>query len=157
MSISVICPIYKGEKYIKNLNSALRSQKQVEIKEIVYIVTEVDYDNSCTILNDMGEVYYKIKPQEFSHSLTREEYAYKSVGDIIVFITQDIIIKDNMFLYKLTKCIENNECEASFARQVCDNMSIERYTRMNNFCITTIFYSISTIYKFICKVHIFIC
>ena len=39
MLISVICPIYKGEKYIVKLNRALRNQINVNIEEILYIVT----------------------------------------------------------------------------------------------------------------------
>ncbi len=133
MTISIICPLYKGEKYIDKLNRALRSQKDVNIKEIIYIVTESPNDNSCNILDNMREVYYKIKPEDFSHSLTREYFAYKCNGDILVFITQDIIIENDMFLYNLTRCIERGECEASFARQICNNRSIERYTRMSNY------------------------
>lgn len=133
MSISVICPIYKGEKYIVKLNRALRNQRNVNIEEILYIVTETPDDNSCNILDSIGEVYYKIKPEDFSHSFTREYFAYKCNGDILVFITQDIIIENDIFLYNLTSCIEKGECEASFARQICNNRSIERYTRMSNY------------------------
>lgn len=74
-----------------------------------------------------------IKKKEFSHSLTREKAAYKAKGDIIVFITQDIKILDDYFIYKLTKDIYNNLCDASFAKQICDNKTIERYTRMSNY------------------------
>ena len=132
MNISIICPIYNAEKYIIRLNESLNKQKNVYVNEITYILTKSN-DNSEEILKTIGASYSIIDTKYFSHSLTREEYAYKCRGDIIVFITQDIIIEDDMFLYKLTQCIENDECEASFARQICDNMSIERYTRMNNY------------------------
>lgn len=57
----------------------------------------------------------------------------ESDSDIIVFITQDIIIKDKKWLYKLCKPIYEGKCEASFSRQICDNQSIEKYTRINNY------------------------
>ena len=57
----------------------------------------------------------------------------ESDSDIIVFITQDIIIKDKKWLYKLCKPIYEGKCEAAFSRQICDNQSIEKYTRINNY------------------------
>lgn len=133
MTISIICPIYKGEEYIEDLNRMLNSQKNVNIAEILYIVTKVDGDNSIEILNTVNAKYKVIDPSEFSHSLTREKAAYEAEGDIIVFITQDIKIKDDLWLSKLTKDIERGDCEASFSKQVCENKTIERYTRMKNY------------------------
>ncbi|MGL4773797.1 MAG: glycosyltransferase family 2 protein [Clostridium sp.] len=132
MKISIICPLYNGEKYIKSLHNSLLKQKQIESFEIRYILTDTN-DKSEDILKELNAIYHKIKPIEFSHSLTRENEIYKSEGEVIVFITQDIIIKDDEWLNKLTKDILKGYCEASFARQICDNNSIEKYTRMNNY------------------------
>lgn len=134
MSISIICPLYKGDRYIKKINESLMKQKKVSICEVRYILTDTG-DDSEKILNDIGAIYTKIKKEEFSHSLVRESEAYKCSGEIVVFITQDIIIKDDMFLYNLTRSIEKCECEATFARQICDNNTMERYTRINNYPI----------------------
>lgn len=133
MSISVICPLYKGEKYIKELDISLKKQKNIELKEIKYIVTKSKEDKTVDCLKEINATYELIEPEDFSHSLTREKAAYKAKGDIIVFITQDIKILDDDFLYKLTKDIDNNLCDASFAKQICDNKTIERYTRMSNY------------------------
>lgn len=133
MSISVICPLYKGEKYIKELDTSLKKQKNIELKEINYIVTKSNGDNTISYLKSINATYELIEPENFSHSLTREKAAYKVNGDIIVFITQDIKILDDDFLYKLTNDIDKNICDASFAKQICDNKTIERYTRMSNY------------------------
>jgi len=133
MSLSVICPIYKGEKYISTLHKSLSIQKNVMIKEIKYIVTKVQGDNSIGILDNLKAQYTIIDPAEFSHSLTREKAVYESDGDIIVFITQDVEINDELFLDKLTKDIEKDNCDATFAKQICTNKTIERYTRMKNY------------------------
>lgn len=132
MDISVICPIYNGEKYIKDLNNKLINQKNIESFDITYLLTE-SKDRSEEELKKVNAKYELIKKEEFSHSLTREKAAYKAKGDIIVFITQDIKILDDKFLYKLTKDIADNICDASFAKQICDNKTIERYTRMSNY------------------------
>lgn len=132
MNISIICPIYNGEKYIEGLNENLILQKDVDIVEIKYILTK-SKDNSEKVLKGIRADYEIIEPSEFSHSLTREKAAFNSRGDIIVFITQDIIIKSDMWLYNLTNSIENGVCEASFSKQICTEKTIERYTRMNNY------------------------
>ena len=132
MSISIICPIYKGEKYIKKLHESLLNQVKVIDVDIKYILT-VSNDRSEDILKEIGAIYTKVDSKDFSHSLTREREAFKAKGDIIVFITQDIVIKDKEWLYKLIKDIEGGICDASFSKQICDNKSIERYTRMKNY------------------------
>ena len=95
MSISVICPLYKGEKYIKELDISLKKQKNIELKEIKYIVTKSKEDKTVDYLKEINATYELIEPEDFSHSLTREKAAYKAKGDIIVFITQDIKILDD--------------------------------------------------------------
>jgi rhamnosyltransferase len=108
-------------------------QNNVNIKEIRYIVTKVEGDNSINILDNLKAQYTIIDTSEFSHSLTREKAVYQSQGDIIVFITQDIIINDSMWLFKLTKDIKAGVCDAAFSKQICENGTIERYTRMKNY------------------------
>lgn len=132
MSTSVICPIYNGQHYIVALNDILTRQIKVDDLEIIYLLT-VSNDNSEEILKELNAKYKVIKKEEFSHSLSREKAAYESNSDIVVFITQDIIIEDEEFIYKLTKDIVSGVCDATFARQICENKSIERYTRMNNY------------------------
>lgn len=132
MNISIICPLYNAENYIKRLHESLLKQKNIKIESINYVLTESS-DNSEQILNDLKANYTKIKREQFSHSLIREKSAMKASGDIIVFITQDIIIKDEFWLYNLTKDIINDNCEASFSRQICDSEGIERYIRPKNY------------------------
>jgi len=132
MKISIICPLYNGEKYLENLHSMLLKQEKVELCSIDYILTETK-DNSEEVLKKLKANYKKIKPAEFSHSKTREEAIYKAKGEIVVLISQDILIKDSLWLYKLTSPIAEGECEASFSRQLCHNSSIEKYIREKNY------------------------
>ena len=132
MNIDIICPLYNAEKYIRNLHKSLEMQKGVTINKYRYIVTK-GTDNTERILQELKIDYELIKPEEFSHALTREKEAMKSNADILVFITQDIIIKDEYWLYNLVKDIEKNECEACYSRQICTNNTIEKYTREKNY------------------------
>ena len=134
MRISIICPIYNGQKYIENLNSSILKQKlNTDFNlEILYVVTK-RIDESENILKKLNCNYTLIEPKDFSHSKTREMMAEKATGDIIVFISQDIKIKNNIWLKNLITPIIKGECEASFSRQICENNTIEKYTREKNY------------------------
>lgn len=132
MTIDIICPLYNAESYIENLHKKIISQKDVKINTINYILTKGN-DNTEKILKELNCKYETIEKNEFSHSLTREKVAKQCKADILVFITQDIDIKGNNWLFNLTKCIEDGECEASYSRQTCSNNSIEKYTRESNY------------------------
>ncbi len=132
MSIDIICPLYNAEKYIINLNSSILKQKGVDIKKIKYILTRSS-DNTEILLKNNNIKYELIEPNEFSHSLTREKAAFESKADIIVFITQDIEIKDDKWLLELVNPIINKKVEATFSKQVSKFNNIEKYTREKNY------------------------
>ena len=132
MNIDIICPLYKGAKYIKNLNESLVAQKNILVNNIKYILTDTN-DDSEKILKELNCDYAKIKPKDFSHSLTREKFAMKSTADIIVFIIQDIEIKDKSWLKELVNPIINNEATACYSRQLTKYDNIEKYTRESNY------------------------
>ncbi len=133
MDITVICPLYKARKYLHNLHKSLLMQEDINIKEIKYLLTDTG-DGIEKVIENLEKAKLTITtPEKFSHSLTRENAAMEAEGEIIVFITQDINIKDKKWLYKLCSNINKGKCEAAFSRQICDNKSIERYTRINNY------------------------
>lgn len=132
MTIDIICPLYNAEKDIKRLHKSLMKQKNVQINEIKYVLTE-SKDNSEEQLKKLNINYKKIKKDEFSHSLTREKEAFDSKADIIVFITQDVKIVREDWLYNLTKDIITGKVQACYSRQICDNNTIEKYTRECNY------------------------
>ena len=132
MTIDIICPLYNAEKYVKKLHQNVRKQQNVNINSINYILTKGN-DNTEKILKELDCNYEVIEKSEFSHSTVRENMARKCNSDILVFITQDIIIERNDWLENLTKCIENGECAAAYSRQTCSNNTIEKYTRERNY------------------------
>lgn len=132
MTIDIICPLYNARNYIMDLHQNIKKQKNVDVLSINYVVTKTN-DNIEEILESLDCNYEMIERKEFSHSLTRERMANKCKADIIVFITQDVIIKSENWLKNLVKGIENNECEAAYSRQICTNSTIEKYTRERNY------------------------
>ena len=133
MKISIICPLYNAEDYIEDLYFNIKKQKDVCIEEIKFILTESS-DNTEDKLKDLKCNYKKISKQEFSHSVVRESAAFEAKGEILVFITQDIKIVDEYWLYHLTKDIIDGKCEAAFSRQIgYEEHKVERYTREINY------------------------
>lgn len=132
MTIDIICPLYNAEKDIEKLHESFLKQKNVNRNEIKYVLTEGN-DKTEQKLKDLKLKYKKIKKEEFSHGLTREKEAFESKADILVFVTQDVIIKREDWLYNLTKDIENGTVDACYSRQLCDNNTIEKYTRESNY------------------------
>lgn len=134
MDITIICPLYNAQKYIDKLNKNIINQ-EVEKNDnlkVIYALTE-SIDNTEDYLKNNNLFYKKIKKEDFSHSLTREKIALEYGADIIVFISQDIIMKDNYWLKNLIMPIKKNECEASFSKQICKYNNIEKYTREFNY------------------------
>ena len=105
MTIDIICPLYNAEKYVNKLHENLKKQKDVEINSINYVLTQ-STDNTEQILKNLECNYELVEKNEFSHSTARENMARKCNADILVFITQDIIIEKEDWLANLTKCIE---------------------------------------------------
>ena len=138
MTIDVICPLYNAEKYIENQYNQIKNQSFYNnIKNINYIITE-SRDETLSIVEKLQKEdnkikYNVIKKQEFSHSLSREKVAKNSTADILVFITQDVKIEKADWIEKLTTPIMNNEVEATYSRQLCNNNTIEKYTREYNY------------------------
>lgn len=135
MNITVICPLYKAGKYIDNLHNSLLMQKEVNLSDIKYILTNTNDGLEKKIEKLEKAKISVVESKDFSHSLVREKAALESDSDIFVFITQDIIIKDELWLKKFVTPIIEGKCESAYSRQICDNLSIERYTRMKNYPI----------------------
>lgn len=132
MTIDIICPLYNSEDTILSLKQAIENQKNVKVNKIRFALTESS-DNSEQILKDNNLYYSKVSKEEFSHGKTREDEAMKSDADILVFITQDVVIEREDWLEKLVAPIIAGEVDACFSRQVSKFNNIEKYTREKNY------------------------
>ena len=132
MTIDIICPLYNAEKYLEPLHTSLLMQENVELNSVNYVLTR-SKDKTEDLLKKIGANYVQIEPSDFSHSTSREMMARKSTADIIVFISQDVKIKRQDWLYYLTKDIVEGNCEAAYSRQLAEKNNIEKYTRERNY------------------------
>ena len=131
--ISIIVPIYNGEKYLEKLVLRIKEQEIDKKLELVALVTN-SKDNSLKKAKELFDIVLEI--EKFNHAKTRHEGALKASGDILVFITQDILPYDNQWLKNLVEPL-NNEIIASFSRQIAyeEHSDIEKIIREFNYPI----------------------
>lgn len=130
--VDIICPLYNAFDYIDSLHASLLKQKNVNINKFRYVLTEGS-DNTEDYLKKNHINYRKIDKSEFSHSLTREREALESEADVLVFITQDVVIEDELWLYHLVKDIDDKNIVATYSRQLTKFNNLEKYTRESNY------------------------
>lgn len=131
-TVDIVCPLYNASSYIEKLHNSLLKQEKVKINEFRYVLTE-SKDNTEEFLINNKINYRKIKKEEFSHSLVREKEALESNSDIIVFITQDVVIEDKLWLYNLIRDIDDENIVAAYSRQLTKYNNLEKYTRECNY------------------------
>ena len=153
-NVDIICPLYNASSYIENLHKSLLKQKNVNINRFRYILTE-SKDETEKFLRDNKISFRKIKKEEFSHSLVREKEALESSSDILVFVTQDVVIEDELWLYKLIKDIDDDKIVATYSRQLTKFNNLEKYTREANYPENDIIKSKEDIEKFGLKTFFF--
>ena len=150
--ISIILPVYNGENYLYKLISSIRNQRIDFPIEIIAPVSK-SKDNSLQIAKELCDISYQVS--DFNHSKTRHEAALKSTGNILVFITQDIMPYNEHWLSNLVQpLLEENDIVATYSRQIahpnatetekiirefnypdynrlCNNTTIEKWGRKN--------------------------
>lgn len=129
--ISIIVPIYNGEKYLEKLVSKIKEQEINKKIELIALVTR-SKDNSLKKAKKLFDIVLEI--EKFNHAKTRHEGALKSSGGILVFITQDILPYDNQWLKNLIEPL-TEEVIASFSRQIAyeEHSDIEKIIREFNY------------------------
>lgn len=132
LEIDVFCPLYNSENYITRLIEGIKSQENVIVKDIVFSVTE-SQDDTLELAKKYGTKIFEVKKSQFSHSLTREIGMSLCSSNIVVFLSDDVIIKDKYLFYNLTKDIGRNNIVYTFAHQITNSNGIEKYTREKNY------------------------
>ena len=135
LELDVVCPLYKHLEQIKSLVEHLRTQKNVEIKNMVFPLTLSGEDEDQQIVDFLKEnniQYFTETTETFSHSLTREKAIKECKSKLVVLISQDVVLFDENALYNLASKIDD-EYIYGFGRQICTNKSIEKYIRKKNY------------------------
>ena len=114
MTISVIIPVYKVEKYIRRCLQSVIDQERGEYHIECLIVDDCSPDNSMDIVNDIVNNYrgttitFKIIRHEVNKGLSeaRNSGIKASTGDYLFFIDSDDDILENTFKCYVTYLLE---------------------------------------------------
>jgi len=122
-NISVIIPTKNAGGSFEQLLSMIRKQKGCKNIEIV-IVDSGSTDNTIEFANSYKAKIVEIPAEKFSHSYSRNLGAENASGSYLLFITQDILPPNDLWLYELLLALKNNDVVAvscaEFPREDCD-------------------------------------
>ncbi len=133
-TISVIIPTCNAEKDIPGLLEAL--QKQKKIPDEIIVVDSSSEDKTKEICRANKYVnFYQIDRKDFDHGRTRDEALRKSVGDIVIFMTQDAVPANDRLIENLIAPITKNDAVVSTGRQLPKKNAtqMERLVRAFNY------------------------
>ena len=137
IDIDIVCPIYKESATLEALVQSFATQKDVNIKKVVFPVT-LSHTEEDDVIRDIIKRYnitsFEMEKEDFSHSLTREKAIKEYCSSkIVIMISQDIKLTNEEVFYNLVKSIDEGETVYNFAKQICTNKSIEKYIRAKNY------------------------
>ncbi len=105
--ISVLIPTFNDARNLQRLLSAIRNQQGFKNIEII-IVDSGSTDDTVTNAQEFGAKIVKIKPEEFTHSSSRNLCAEKATEDYLLFTVQDALPTSDLWLYNMYAAIEKN-------------------------------------------------
>lgn len=116
--VSIIIPTKNAGDDFEYTLEKIRCQRGIKEIEII-IVDSGSTDNTLNIAEKYGAKIFRITPEEFSHSRTRNFAAEKATGEYLVFITQDAIPVGEYWLYNMIKVFNlDNKIAAVTCRQI---------------------------------------
>lgn len=119
MTATVVIPTYNGEDYLRDLLTAVFSQKITE-KFDVLIIDSGSTDRTLDIIKDFPKVrLHKIPNSEFGHGKTRNLAAEMANGEFLVYLSQDAVPSHNRWLeFMLEPFMLSDKVFCVFGKQV---------------------------------------
>ena len=116
MLISIIIPTYNAQAYLVPLLDKVKMQS-IKDYELI-IIDSSSKDDTVKIVKEYTDNVIVIPQNEFRHGGTRTKAAKLAKGEIIVFMTQDILLYDNNSIEKLISIFEDKRVAAAYGRQL---------------------------------------
>jgi len=117
MKISVIIPTRNGQDSLRELLAGLTIQKMMP--EEILVIDSASEDGTVDVAEQYGARVERIELNSFDHGSTRSVAAKKACGDILVFLTQDVLPASPSMLEKLVEpIIDYPDIVASYGRQL---------------------------------------
>jgi len=115
MTISVIIPTYNAEQYLPSL---LENLKHQTVSFELIIIDSSSTDNTVEIAKSYTKNILSLPTSEFDHGGTRTKAAKTATGDILVFLTQDALPRDNNTIKSIVDSFTNTNIGAVYGRQI---------------------------------------
>ena len=134
MRVSVIIPTLNAADTIDALLSAIAAQT-LSPDEIIIVDSESD-DETVLLAKAYPQTrIIEIKRTDFNHGGTRDMAFRASIGDIVLFFTQDVQIKENTYIEQIVHATLQDGGASAYGRQIArrDAPLYERYTREFNY------------------------
>ncbi len=131
--VSVIIPTLDAGRCLASLLESLWGQSRY-VDQIV-VVDSTSSDHTIRIAREAGCTVKVIPRCSFDHGGSRNLGARIATGDILVFLSQDVMPTNDRFLEELLDPIVNHRASATYARQIAgaEASAIERFTRDFNY------------------------
>lgn len=133
-TVDLIVPAYKPGRELDLLLEKIQEQTH-KVRKIILVNTEKAYLDENRYKDIKNLQIHHIKKSEFDHGRTRDFGAKLSDADILVFMTQDAVPKNERLIENLLGPFENPEIGAAYARQLPadDCREVEKFTRAFNY------------------------
>ena len=129
-SIGIVVPLFDGGETFKECLHGLR-----DYKDCLTVLDSGSNDGSLEVAKNFGIAVQEIDRADFNHGSSREKVRNSLACSIIVFLSQDVIIRSADSIKKLVQPLINGEAEVSYGRQIPKEGSyyFERFPREFNY------------------------
>ena len=113
---SFILPTRNVEKYIGPLLEAIFSQEyngQIEV-----LIMDSSDDRTPEIAQQFPIRFVRVEPEDYNYGRTRNEGAAMTDGDLLIFLSTDVELKDPHWLSKLTRHFSDPQVAGVYGRQI---------------------------------------
>lgn len=134
MKLTVIIPTRNGQDSLQELLAGLSIQTLAP--DEILVIDSASEDQTVEVAARYGARVHRIALDEFDHGGTRSMAARMAAGELLVFMTQDVLPASRQLLEKLVEPIVNSaEIAASYARQLpaFDADDIATHLRLFNY------------------------
>ncbi|MFQ8704820.1 MAG: glycosyltransferase family 2 protein [Thomasclavelia sp.] len=107
MDVSIVIPTKNGGELLNKVLTKIEEQVTKYQYEII-CVDSGSKDDTIEIIKKHNCKLYQIKPSDFGHGKTRNYGASKGTGKYIIFITQDALPYNEVWLEELVSAMERN-------------------------------------------------
>jgi polysaccharide biosynthesis protein PslC len=118
-TVSVIIPVYRGETYLPRLLASIRGQS-LRCDELLLVVTDSTAEIEA-LARSAGARHLSVERARFDHAGTRSEAVATTAGEVLVFLTQDVLPAHDTTLETLVdSLLADDGIGAAYGRQIPD-------------------------------------